>query len=150
MFRGQFTHAIDAKGRISVPARFREAMTCDGDPRLVLAPSPFDPCLHVYRMKDWVEFESKISELPRFDAHIVRFRRIYVSAAHECEIDKSGRLLVVPDFRDKAKLVKDVLWAGMGRYVELWSKELWDAATTPLSTDDTQQFLKNIEELVRI
>ena len=150
MFRGQFTHAIDAKGRISVPARFREVMTCDGDARLVLAPSPFDACLHVYRMKDWADFESKIAELPRFDAHIVRFRRIYVSAAHECELDKSGRLLVSPAFREKAQLEKDVLWAGMGRFVELWSKQLWDAATAPLPAEDSQQFLKSIEELVRI
>jgi MraZ protein len=150
MFRGQFVHAIDAKGRISVPARFRDAIVGDGDSRLVLTPSPFDACLHIHRMSDWIEFEAKISELPRFDAHIVRFRRVYVSAAQECELDKSGRLLVTPDFREKAKLSREVLWAGMGRFVELWSKELWDAATQPLAPEDNVTFLKSIEELIRI
>jgi MraZ protein len=150
MFRGQFVHSIDAKGRISVPARFRDAILCDGDPRLVLTPSPFDACLHLHRMADWIDFEAKVAELPRFDAHIVRFRRVYVSAASECELDKSGRLLVSPDLRDKASLTKEVLWAGMGRFVELWSKELWDAAIKPLSADDNERFLKSIEELVRI
>jgi MraZ protein len=150
MFRGQFVHSIDAKGRISVPARFRDAVLADGDPRLVLTPSPFDACLHLYRINEWTEFESKIAELPRFDAHIVRFRRVYVSAAQDCELDKSGRLLVSPDFRGKAQLTREVLWAGMGRFVELWSKELWDAAIQPLSSDDNERFLKSIEELIRI
>lgn len=150
MFRGQFVHAIDAKGRISVPARFRDAIVCDGDSRMVITPSPFDACLHLHRMADWVEFEAKVSELPRFDPHIVRFRRIYVSAAQECELDKSGRLLVTPDFRDKAALSREVLWAGMGRFIELWSKELWDAAVQPLSSEDNDKFLKSIEELIRI
>jgi MraZ protein len=150
MFRGQFVHTIDAKGRISVPARFRDAVLADGDARLVMAPSPFDACLHLYRMADWVEFEAKIAELPRFDAHIVRFRRVYVSAAQECELDRSGRLLVSPDFRDKAELMREVMWAGMGRFVELWAKDRWDAATMPLSTQENERFLKSIEELIRI
>jgi MraZ protein len=150
MFRGQFVHSIDAKGRVSVPARFRDTIVGDGDSRLVLTPSPADPCLHLHRFSDWLEFEKRIAELPRFDSHIVRFRRLYVSAALECELDKAGRLLIAPDFREKARLSREILWAGMGGFVELWSKELWDAAMAPLRPEEHERFMKSVEELIRI
>lgn len=150
MFRGQFVHSIDAKGRISLPARFREAIVETNEPRLILTPAPSDPCLHLYPLADWTEFEKKIAELPRFDSHIVRFRRIYVSAALECELDASGRILVGQDSRDRARLEKEVLLAGMGRFIEVWSKELWDRATAPLPPDEQDRFMKSVEELIRI
>jgi MraZ protein len=150
MFRGQFVHTIDSKGRVSLPARFRDAVLADGDARLVLTPAPSETCLHLHRLADWVEFERKIAELPRFDPHIVRFRRMYVSAAFECELDSVGRVLVSPDYRERAQLGKEVLFAGMGRSVEVWSKELWDRATAPLPSVEHDQFMRRVEELIRI
>ena len=85
-------------------------------PRFVLTPALFDPCLHVYPMKAWEEFEQKVSKLPSLDPNAVRFRRMYVSAAVECELDKAGRVLVPPHLRERAELDKsEALWAGMGR-----------------------------------
>ena len=149
MFRGQFIHSIDAKGRVSLPARFRDLVLNGGDPRLVVTPAPFDACLHAHPMAAWEEFEQKIAELPRMDEHVVRFRRIYVSAAIECELDKAGRILVPPHLRDKASLSKDVLWAGMGKTMELWSKPRWDEALE-ISESDQQAFKNAITELIRI
>ena len=128
MFRGQFSHSVDAKGRVSLPARFRDVLVADGDARFVLTPAVFDPCLHLYPMKAWEEFERKVSELPSLDATAIRFRRMYVSAAVECELDSSGRVLVPQELRTHAKLDKDALWAGMGPILELWSKPEWDRA----------------------
>ena len=150
MFRGQFVHSIDAKGRVSLPARFREAVLANGDARLVLTPAPSDPCLHLYPLADWAEFERKIAELPRFDPHIVRFRRMYVSAAFECELDASGRVLVSPDYRGRAHLEKEVLLAGMGRHIEGWSKGHWDRVTAALPSAEHEKFMKSVEELIRI
>lgn len=149
MFRGQFAHTIDAKGRVSLPARFRDALVSGGDARFVLTPALFDPCLHVHPMRAWEELEQKISELPSFDPNIVRFRRLYVSAAIECELDKTGRVLVSPALRDKASLAKDVIWAGMGRTVELWAKEKWDAALT-LNADEAAAFQQAVMEQIRV
>jgi MraZ protein len=149
MFRGQFVHSIDAKGRVSLPARFRDTLIADGDARLVLTPALFEPCLHLYPMHAWEALEQKISELPSFDTNVVRFRRLYVSAAIECELDKAGRVLVPPSLRDKAALGKDVLWAGMGRTVELWSKERWDAELA-MSPEDEQAFKQAVMEQIRI
>jgi transcriptional regulator MraZ len=149
MFRGQFTHSIDKKGRVSLPARFREALLTDGDTRFVITPAPFDPCLHVFPLRAWEELEQQISELPRLDANVVRFRRMYVSAAVECELDGAGRVLVPPGLREQVELVKDVLWAGMGRNIELWSKERWDAALS-MTSDEREAFKQAVMERIRI
>ena len=70
MFRGQFTHSVDSKGRISLPARFRDVLVCAGDTRFVLTPALFDPCLHLYPMRAWEEFEEKVSALPNLERAI--------------------------------------------------------------------------------
>ena len=146
MFRGQFSHSVDAKGRVSLPARFRDVLLADGDARFVLTPAVFDPCLHLYPMKAWEEFERKVSELPSLDATAIRFRRLYVSAAVECELDGSGRVLVPPHLRERIKLEKDALWAGMGRTLELWAKASWDAALT-MTSDEAASFRAALEQL---
>jgi MraZ protein len=138
MFRGHFEHAIDAKGRTSLPARFRDVLT-PGDLRLVLTPALGDSCLDVYPMRAWEELEQKLARLNEFEADVILFRRLYVSAAVECELDKQGRVLVPPTMRDHASLQKDVLWAGMGQKAELWSVERW-----------SENQRKSVEELQRL
>jgi MraZ protein len=147
MFRGQFVHAVDAKGRISLPARFRDVLLADKDARFVLTPALFDPCLHLYPMAAWEEFEQKVAGLPSLDPNAVRFRRMYVSAAVECELDKSGRVLVPPHLRERAELDKsEALWAGMGRILELWSRSRWDAALT-MSPGEMDSFRLAMEQI---
>jgi MraZ protein len=147
MFRGQFVHSVDAKGRISLPARFRDVLLADKDARFVLTPALFDPCLHLYPMAAWQEFEQKVSELPSLDSNAVRFRRMYVSAAVECELDKAGRVLVPPHLRERAQLDKsEALWAGMGRILELWSRARWDAALT-MSPSEMDSFRLAMEQI---
>lgn len=125
MFRGRYEHSIDAKGRTSVPSRFREVMTAQGDAKLVLT-TGLDTCLVAYPMAEWLAFEQRLSELPRFDADVVMLKRIYVSGAVECEVDKVGRLLIPAPLRKHAHLRRDALWAGMGSYIELWAKERFE------------------------
>jgi MraZ protein len=126
MFRGRFEHTIDAKGRTSLPARYREALAATGERRIVLT-SALDPCLVAYTMPEWSSFEERLGKLPQFDRAVQKLKRIYVSGAVECEVDDSGRILVPPTLRDYAALTKDVLWAGNGKYAELWDKETWRA-----------------------
>jgi MraZ protein len=148
MFRGQFLHSVDAKGRISLPARFREFLTSDGDARFVLTPSPFDSCLHLYPMRAWEAFEQRVSELPSLDQNVVRFRRLYVSAAVECELDKAGRVLVPPALRERAHLERDAVWAGMGKILELWSKPELDRALT--MTPEQEKELRLAMEQIKL
>ncbi len=135
MFRGQFTHSIDAKGRTSLPSRFRDPMGSDGDLRLVLTPALFDPCIHVFPFHAWEAFEARVAEMPQFDPNVVRLRRLYVSAAVECDLDKQGRVLVPAHLREHAALNREVVWAGVGNKAELWASERWADATKMTSED---------------
>jgi MraZ protein len=127
MWQGQYEHAVDAKGRTSLPARFREALSAAGEDRFVLT-CALDPCLVAYPLAEWRAFEEKLAQLPRFDPSVVKLRRLYVSAAVEVQLDGQGRVAIPPSQRSYAALEKDVLWAGMGRHAELWSKPRWEKA----------------------
>jgi MraZ protein len=124
MFRGRYEHTIDAKGRTSVPARYRDVLAAAGERRIVLT-SALDPCLVAYTGSEWSAFEERLAKLPQFDRAVQKLKRIYVSGAVECEIDDVGRILVPPTLRDHAHLKKEALWAGAGRYAELWDKDEW-------------------------
>lgn len=138
MFRGQYEHAIDAKGRTSVPAKFRDVLVANGESRLVMTPG-LEPCLVAWPIKEWLAFEERLSKLPQFDESVASVRRIYVSGAVELEVDKLGRLLVPKELRDAAGLGRDVLWAGMGRHVELWDKARFTALRRAVLDDATKR-----------
>jgi MraZ protein len=138
VFRGRYEHALDAKGRTSLPSRFREVLAergGDAGPRLVLT-TGLDPCLVAYPMDEWLAFEERLAAFPQFDPTVAMLRRIYVSGAIECELDKLGRLLIPQSLREHADLGRNVLWAGMGRHVELWSKERFEALQQKVAADE--------------
>lgn len=145
MFRGQFTHSIDAKGRVAVPSRFRDALAASADNRLVLTPALFDPCIHVFPVPAWEEFEAKVAQMKQFDANAVRLRRLYVSAAVDCELDKQGRLLVPPQLREHGSLAKEVLWAGVGNKAELWATDRW-ADAIRMTDEERAEFQRQAAE----
>lgn len=136
MFRGHFEHAIDDKGRTSLPARFRDVLASSGDVRLVVTPALGDPCLDVYPLAAWEQLEAKLAQLNAFDPQVIEFRRFYVSAAVECELDKQGRILVPNGLREHAGLSKNVLWLGHGQKAELWSREQWEALSRKKSAEE--------------
>jgi MraZ protein len=90
-------------------------------------------------MRHWEELEAKIAEMPQFEPNVVDFRRMYLSAAVECELDKQGRILVPPSLREHAGLTKNVLWLGHGQKAELWSREQWEALSRQKSAADLRE-----------
>lgn len=137
MFRGLHEHAIDAKGRTSLPVRFRESLnrSVSESPGLSDPDAPptdtliittgIDRCLVAYPVPEWSAFEAKLAALSQFDPAVVQLKRIYVAGATECNIDKHGRLLIPPMLREYATLNKELVWAGMVTTIEIWAKELW-------------------------
>jgi len=121
MFRGRFEHTIDSKGRISIPARFRELLAEKNDERVMI--TNFDRCLVAYPREEWQTMEEKISSLSMVKKEAKAFQRFFVSAAVECPIDKLGRILIPPTLRSYARLEKEVVFAGMVKKFEIWSKE---------------------------
>ncbi len=121
MFRGRFEHTIDSKGRISIPAKFRELLAEKFDERVMI--TNFDRCLVAYPHEEWKNMEEKISSLSMVKKEAKAFQRFFVSAAVECPIDKLGRILIPPTLRSYARLEKEVVFAGMVKKFEIWSKE---------------------------
>ena len=138
MFRGRYEHTIDAKGRTSLPSRFREVLASHGESRLVVT-TGLDVCLVAYPMSEWLAFEERLSGLPQFDPSVAMLRRIIVSGAVECEIDKLGRLLIPQNLREHARLGRESLWAGMGRHIELWAKERFEQMRSNALEDDDKR-----------
>ena len=123
MFRGRFEHIVDSKGRVSVPAKFRELLAEKYDDRLIL--TNFDRCLVAYPYEEWRVLEERVSSLSMVKKEVKAFQRFFISGATECPIDKLGRILVPPTLRDYAQLGRNVIFAGMLRKFEIWSKERW-------------------------
>lgn len=134
MFRGQYEHAIDKKGRTSLPAKFREVLAMSDSSRLILT-TGLEPCVVAYPMHEWEAFEARLAALPRFDPAVAMVRRIYVSGAVECDLDKAGRVLIPATLRSHANLERDALWAGMGSHCELWAKDAFNALRSSVLDD---------------
>ncbi len=120
MFKGEFKHTIDEKGRLIIPSRFRELL---GD-ECVLTKG-LDGCLSIYPIKAWEAFEDKLRKLPMTDKNARTFTRFFVAGACACELDKQGRILVPSTLREFAGLDKDVVLTGYLDRIEIWSKEAW-------------------------
>ncbi|HYH94640.1 division/cell wall cluster transcriptional repressor MraZ [Hyalangium sp.] len=127
MFRGVYEHQIDAKGRTSLPARLRETLVGTYDERLILT-TALDPCLHAYPVREWEALETALGKRNPMEPGVKTLMRLYVASAQECPLDKMGRVLVPPPLRQHAALEKDVVWVGMVKVMELWSRAGWAKA----------------------
>src|SRR5262245_43086676 len=130
MFRGHYEHAIDDKGRVAIPARFREALSGLQDERLVITKFRLAGrrCLDVYPLSTWRELEAKIVSKNRFDTRLQRFKNFYVSGAHQCAMDAPARVPVPPLRRDCGGLRREVMFTGDIDMFRLWDKQTWQQA----------------------
>jgi MraZ protein len=122
VFRGRYEHTIDAKGRISIPSKFREILG-KKDERLVI--TNFDHCLVAFPSEEWSLLEQKVGTFSLMKKETSAFFRFFYSSAMDCEIDKQGRLLIPQTLRDYASLQKDVVLVGEGKRIEIFAKERW-------------------------
>lgn len=133
MFRGRFEHSLDEKGRLAIPARFREFLNSRSRPAEAVIVTNFDRCLVAYPLPEWETLEDRFSKLPQFDPNVSAFQRYFLSGASECPIDKGGRILLPPTLREFAKIERDCIVAGQLGKFEIWAKEIWDNEFQELS-----------------
>ncbi len=124
MFRGRYCHNIDSKGRVSVPARFREILVSSYEEALVI--TNFDRCLVAFPLPEWASIEERTKELSMLQKDVRAFIRYFYSGATECRIDRQGRILIPPSLREFAHIDKEVMLIGAANRIELWSKEVWE------------------------
>lgn len=127
MFRGTHQHSIDAKGRTSLPSKFRDVLAARSETELIVTQGP-ERSLWCYAPSTWAEIEKKVSQMPQFDPEVRRLMRIFVMPAADCALDKTGRILVPPTLREYAGLAEgDVIWAGATQRCELWNAARFNA-----------------------
>ena len=128
VFRGVTHLSLDAKGRLAIPTRHRDALLANGNGRLVLTADP-SRCLLVYPVEAWEPIQSRLMALSSFNDKIRNLQRLLVGHADDVELDGSGRILVPPALRGYASLDKHVVLVGQGHRFELWGHAQWQAQT---------------------
>ena len=126
---GEYSHTIDSKGRLFMPAKLREELgeafyLCRG----------LNGCLFVYSSADWKDFEDKVNAMPITKA--IKIQRNIFPTAGRCEPDAQGRILIPPKLREYARLDKSAMVVGMGNHTEIWNPEAWEIVAKE-QTDDT-------------
>jgi len=133
MFRGSSVHTIDAKGRIIIPARFRDVIKAGNSTSLMV--SKLDKCLVSYPIEEWHKIESNILSLAEKSDTMRRFRRVFIGGASECPCDKQDRILIPPLLRQYASLEKDIALVGVLTHFEIWCREKWEKENMAMEKD---------------
>jgi len=120
-FIGEYLHTVDSKGRVALPAKFRETL----GPRFMITRG-LDKCVAVYPSEEWSHVLETITALPQNQRESRDYARYFLSGAMEVDPDKQGRIVVTQMLRDYACLVKDVCVIGVGNRVEIWDKAAWE------------------------
>lgn len=124
MFMGEYQHTIDTKGRMIIPAKFR-----DGLGEQFVLTRGLDQCLFGYPMSEWKLIEEKLKALPLTKKDARAFTRFFFSGAVECDLDKQGRINIASNLLQYAKLEKECVVIGVSNRIELWSKSIWEQYT---------------------
>jgi transcriptional regulator MraZ len=126
MFRGANKVTLDAKGRLAMPARYRDRIVERSDGRLVVTVDRGEKCLLIYPLPEWEEIERKVMKLPSLNASARRLQRLMVGHATDLELDSHGRVLVPPKLREYAALDRQAMLIGQGNRFELWDEAHWN------------------------
>lgn len=139
MFMGEYQHSIDTKGRIIVPAKYREHVK-----DLFVITRGLDQCLFGYPMDEWRRLEEKVRSLPVTKKDARAFARFFFSGAVECEIDKQGRINLPKNLIDYAKIEKECMIIGVSSRIEIWDKAVW----SDYLTESEESFAEIAENLI--
>ncbi|WP_025270156.1 division/cell wall cluster transcriptional repressor MraZ [Hippea sp. KM1] len=144
MFRGRFEYALDDKGRVKIPPKFKDILKDKHQNSLVL--TVFDECIYAYPYDVWEELERKAVNLPLTNKAARRFKRMFFSSAQDVSIDKQGRILIPSVLREDAAIEKDVVILGNLDHIEIWSKQKWDEESKALRESE-EELAEEIEKL---
>jgi len=127
VFRGSNEINMDTKGRMAIPARYRDALMSEFDGSLVATISITDTCLFIYPRPEWEEMEVKIARMSTFNKDTRRLQHLLIGNARDLDLDGSGRVLIPQELREYAKLDKKVTLVGQSHRLELWDTESWNS-----------------------
>ena len=126
-FSGKYYYTVDPKGRIIIPAPFREIISSNYSTKLYITNAPFDKCLYIYPLEEWNRLQEQVRTKPKSDEAIRFFLRRVIASAVEIEMDKQGRVLIPAALREDANINTNVVIAGQIERIELWDRNEWDS-----------------------
>jgi len=144
MFRGRFEYALDDKGRVKIPSKFKDTLYKKDLKVLVL--TIFDDCIYAYPQDVWEELEKKAVNLPLTNKSARRFKRMFFASAQDVNIDSQGRILIPPVLRNDSGITKDVVVLGNLDHIELWPKANWENELKALKESE-EDLSEAIEQL---
>lgn len=130
-FYGKYYYTIDPKGRLIIPAAFREIISAIYGLKVYVTNAAFDNCLHVYPLEEWQKLQDRVKQLPKMDEAVRFFMYRVIASAQECEIDRQGRILIPSSLRADAKLNADVAVVGQIDRIDIWDRSEWNNVADP-------------------
>lgn len=142
MFMGEYRHNLDSKGRLIIPAKFREQIG-----QTVVFTRGMEGCIFGYPLSEWQKIEAKLAKLPLTKRSARKFTRLFYSGAMEAEFDKQGRVNLTTTLKAHAGLSKECVIVGVSDRIEIWSQDRWDdfAEDADDNYDDIAEDLDDIE-----
>ena len=149
MFQGEHRNNMDEKGRVSIPATFRDSLKRHYDDDRIIITRDFDGGLRGYPPKEWDRVHQDIRKLSRNDPKVRAYERFVVSAATECVPDKQGRILIPPSLRSYAGLDREIVILGMPNRFEIWDRERWDVEVSRFEKEgfEDPELVREIDSL---
>lgn len=141
MLIGSYIHSIDAKGRVTIPAKFREDL---GD-SFVITRGLFGRCITAYSYQRWAPIQEKLMNISMTDKLGMQVQALILGNACECEVDKMGRILIPQPLKNMVGLEKDVTLTGLGNRVEIRNSELWNEMNSINFDDLSEEDLQHLE-----
>jgi MraZ protein len=135
LFQGSHNINLDAKGRLAIPAKYRDMLAQLCESKVVMTAHTQDRCVLIYPETEWQEILPKIEALPTFNRAALRAQRLLIGYATSLELDGNGRVLVPPTLRDYGNLGKKLMLVGLGKKFELWDEDAWLQSVAALDDD---------------
>jgi len=141
MFVGEYSHALDAKGRLTIPARFRAELETG-----LVVTRGYDPCLVVYAMSEWTALANRASKMPWASRAARSYSRLVFGGASEAELDKMGRILIPAFLREYAAIEEEAVIVGMNVFIEIWNPDRW-RQTVESDSQNLDAILRDVAEM---
>ncbi len=142
MFTGSYFYTMDSKGRVSIPARYREILHESQDRQIIL--TNFEGYILAFPQSQWMKIEAELAKQAPFDPNVRRFQRFLISGVEECPLDRMGRILIPPNLRDYAKLSRDLALVGAIRSFEIWDRQTFETHRKELEETISQEVLQRL------
>lgn len=150
LFRGVSTLNLDAKGRMTMPTKYRERLEAQSNGQLIITIDPEDRCLWLYPLPVWEDIERSLDSLPSLDKGSRRMQRLLIGHATECDLDSQGRMLLPPPLREFAKLDKQIVLIGQGKKFEIWDEPTWAERRNKWLNEDMEDYRELSDDMKKL